>query len=292
MLIRQTLFGEQNMIETAIERLKFAYEVAQSRNLGPLYVCFSGGKDSIVIAHLAKMSGVPYELHHNITGIDPPELIRFMRKHYPDLIWHRPRKTMWELIERKGMPPTRLMRYCCYELKEHGGRGRVCVTGVRWAESVRRKKTRKEFEIKTADIKKKVVFNDNDEGRTSLENCVVKGSVIANPIVDWTDGEVWQFIRQYNLPYCKLYDQGETRIGCIGCPMQGSHGMAKKFARYPKYKALYIRAFDKMLKARIIAGKPTQWKTAEEVMTWWLGGGCERELPMFTKEYQTKLEEN
>lgn len=37
------------------------------------------------------------------------------------------------------MPPTRLVRYCCSELKERDGQGRVKITGVRWAESIKRK---------------------------------------------------------------------------------------------------------------------------------------------------------
>ena len=46
---------------------------------------------------------------------------------------------MRKLIVKKQFPPTRLMRYCCEELKEINGQYRVVVTGVRWAESRNRK---------------------------------------------------------------------------------------------------------------------------------------------------------
>ena len=52
------------------------------------------------------------------------------------------RVTMWNLIPRKLIPPTRLVRYCCAELKEGGGKGRFIATGVRWAESAARRKNR------------------------------------------------------------------------------------------------------------------------------------------------------
>ncbi len=72
---------------------------------------------------------------------------------------------------------------------------------------------------------------------------------MVNPLVDWTDEEVWEYIHQQNLPYCELYDQGYTRIGCIGCPLAGAEKMKRDFERYPKYRDNYIRAFDRMIKA-------------------------------------------
>lgn len=100
----------------------------------PYYLCYSGGKDSDVIRILASLAGVNHEIHHNHTTVDAPETVRYIRS-IPDVIINYPELTMWELIVKKGLPPTRLMRYCCSELKERGGKGRVKVTGVRWAES-------------------------------------------------------------------------------------------------------------------------------------------------------------
>lgn len=71
-----------------------------------------------------------------------------------------------------------------------------------------------------------------------------------NPIIDWTTDEVWEFIHEYNIPYCELYDQGYKRLGCIGCPMGSVEHRLKEFEKYPKYKAAYIRAFDRMIAER------------------------------------------
>ena len=215
------------------------------------YLAFSGGKDSIVCKELLIMAGVKYDAHYNVTTVDPPELVRYIKEHHSDVIFDRPSKTMWELIPKKKMPPTRIVRYCCDVLKEGGGTGRFVVTGVRWAESPRRKNTREMVEMFTKskakqELENKKVFlmSDNEEKRRMIETCPTKGKYILNPIVDWEDDDVWEFIKQRNLPYCELYDQGFKRLGCVGCPMGGKKNRTKGFERWPQYRKAYIRAFD------------------------------------------------
>lgn len=217
MLKEITLFGEIDKVAIAIQRIKDAYEISKSQNKGALYVAFSGGKDSECVAKLCEMAGVPYELHYNATTIDPPELLHFIKNNYDNVIFHKPRFSMWQLIVKKHYPPTRIMRYCCSELKEKGGEGRVCVTGVRKYESVKRS-GRKAFET-ISKSKDKMLFDDNGEFRNALENCTIKAKIVCNPIIDWYDSDVWDFIKENNMPYCELYDKGYKRIGCIGCPM-------------------------------------------------------------------------
>lgn len=245
------------------------------------YLAFSGGKDSIVIKELAKQSGVKFDSHYSITTVDPPELTRFIKEHHADVERHAPDMNMWDLIAKKKMPPTRIVRYCCAELKEEGGNGRFVITGVRWAESARRKNTRKSVEFDTygsqakkakANREKFNLMNDNDEKRRMLENCIVKGKHILNPIVNWEDYEVWEFINHFKIPYCKLYDEGFKRLGCIGCPNSGTVGMERDFKKWPHVRKLYVRAFEKMIIERKKAGLKCDWKTGEDVMRWWLYG--------------------
>lgn len=98
--------------------------------------------------------------------------------------------------------------------------------------------------------------------------CPTKGKHLLNPIIDWNDQEVWEFIKSYKVPYCKLYDEGFTRLGCIGCPMSTKSG--DELDRYPKFKQAYLRAFGRMLDGRKADGLKTNWQTPEEVMEWWL----------------------
>lgn len=92
-----------------------------------------------------------------------------------------------------------------------------------------------------------------------------------NPILSWTEDDVWEFLHHYGCKANPLYQCGKGRIGCIGCPMQGKKGMKRDFRLYPKYYYNYIRAFDKMIKAINEGGKiTTAWQTGEEVMRWWV----------------------
>jgi phosphoadenosine phosphosulfate reductase len=212
------------------------------------YLAFSGGKDSIVIYDLAVKSGIKFDAHFSMTTVDPDEVRSFIKNNYPGVIWERPKRSMFKMIEDKMMLPTRIIRYCCSELKEIGGRDRVVVTGVRRAESVNRK-VRKIFEKSTR----------------------FANSWLLHPIVDWSDTDVWDYIKRNNLKYCSLYDEGKTRIGCIMCPMQGTKGMLKDKERFPKYYKAYLRAIDRMLiKLQKLGKRCEHGNTAEEVMHWWI----------------------
>ena len=133
-LVEYDLFGQKrDKVQTAIDRLR-AFEPKDG-----YYVADSGGKDSSCVVKLCEMAGVKFDAHYNATTIDPPQLVRFIRQNHPKTEIEKPEYTMRELIVKKQMPPTRLMRYCCQHLKELHGKGRVVVTGVRWAESGNRK---------------------------------------------------------------------------------------------------------------------------------------------------------
>lgn len=293
-MLMQRIIGADGVIHT---KLDIAIQRFQSFEPPDGYhLAFSGGKDSQCIYHLAKMAGVKFDAHYNVTSVDPPELIYFIREYYPDVIFNYPRDrdgkriTMWNLIVKNKIPPTRFNRYCCAELKETNGDGRMVVTGVRWAESVKRKAnhgvvdihgkpktTQKKATEMGADYKVNkfggiIMNDDNDENRRLAEFCYRTQKMLLNPIIDWTDDEVWEFLNDIvRAPHCPLYDEGFPRIGCIGCPLASAKQQKKQFARYPKFREAYVRAFDRMIKKRKEDGLPTTWETAEDVMSWWVG---------------------
>ncbi len=210
------------------------------------YLAFSGGKDSIVIFDLAVKSNVKFDAHYHFTTVDPPELVKFIKDNYPDVIWERPKKSMFKLIEGRGFPPTRQIRYCCSELKEYGGKHRTVITGVRREESTGRAE--------------RPIFHKDD--RTT-------DKYMLNPIVDWKTKTVWDYIKQNNLKYCSLYDEGFDRLGCIMCPLQGSAQMIKEAERWPKFYRAYLRAFERGLIRAKERGKFVTG-TAEDMMKWWI----------------------
>jgi phosphoadenosine phosphosulfate reductase len=138
-------------LERKIERAKLMlqnYE-AGALKLSPdgYYLAFSGGKDSCVIKQLAIEAGVKFAPWYNLTTIDPPELVRFIKREHSDVRWNRPALPMLRrLVEKTNGPPSRLARWCCEEYKEQGGVGRVKVIGVRVSESARRAAMWREFQ--------------------------------------------------------------------------------------------------------------------------------------------------
>lgn len=253
MLKEQELFGERDKIQIAIDRIRH-FEPEEG-----YYLAFSGGKDSVVIHKLAEMSGVKFDAHYSVTTIDPPELIYFIKKHYPDVHWERPKKAFLTRLVEKGFPQ-RHRRWCCAEYKENGGNGRCVITGVRHAES----------------------FNRSQ--RKIFEHCMSggyksKNKTFMNPIIDWTNEDVWEFIKKENLPYCKLYDEGFDRLGCLFCPM-ATKWRKIEAQRYPNYVRSFIKAFQKMYDKKKSEGRTSvdRWKDGEEMFWWWLGENRESEV--------------
>lgn len=283
--MENTLFPEHewDYVDKAVERVKLAWMKHHYMNPDgkKMLMAFSGGKDSVCLFFVCKQAseelGIPMEqmfhVQYNITCVDPPPLVRFirdvMKKQYPFIELHHPKQTMWKLIERKKMPPTRLMRYCCAVLKESSNvKGCFSLTGVRHAESVQRS-TRGAFEILGKTSKDKILLNDNDMGRRETEYCMQKDAHMCNPIIDWSDDDVWHYIKGKGLPYCSLYDEGWKRLGCIGCPMKSEKEREKDFRMYPKFAECYKRAFQHIIDSYGDEWKG-DWQTGEDMFNWWI----------------------
>lgn len=217
--------------QLAIARLQDAARLSEHRYKKPLMVIYSGGKDSQVIVALAERAGINFEVVNSHTTADAPETVYFIREQFKameergikcSIVMPRYKDkpvSMWTLIPQKLMPPMRLVRYCCAVLKENTGKNRFIATGVRWAESTNRK-SRGVMEVLNKDPKKRIVLmNDNDEKRKLFETCNTKGAMTVNPIIDWSDCEIWDYINVEKLPCNPLYCRGLKRVGCIGCTM-------------------------------------------------------------------------
>lgn len=239
MLRENTLFGLRDKEAEAFDLLRL-HEPPEG-----YYVAYSGGKDSTVILDLVRRSSVKYDAHYNVTTVDPPELVYHIRKQ-ADVVCERPAMSMWELIPKMGIPPTRIMRYCCKYLKERGGAGRTVITGVRAAESIKRR-SRSKIETSRDD----------------------KTKLFMHLVFDWSTSEVWEYIHTRKLNYCSLYDEGFRRLGCICCPLGSWRKQLKEAERWPRYKALYIRAFDRLIAHRLERGKPCEWRSGRDVWDWW-----------------------
>lgn len=223
------------------------------------HVAFSGGKDSTVVYDLVKKAGVKYKPYFCCTTIDPPELLRFIKKEYPEVTWLRPKKSMFQLIPERGLP-TRVARFCCSELKEYAGDNETIITGIRWEESNARK------------------------CREFYEKDTRKNKFYVNPIIDWLEWEIWEYIENNKLSICSLYDTQE-RIGCIGCPMAYYKTRQRELNRYPRFKNAYLKAIQKAINK----GKFSRFKDPRDVYEWWVGNiGIDEYL----RQYKIQFNEN
>lgn len=267
----------------AIERIKMASDMSLHHYGQPLVCTYSGGKDSDVMLELFKRSGIPFEAHNSHTTVDAPPTVYHIRKKFRELeekginakiempTYKNKPVTMWSLIPQKGMPPSRLMRYCCSVLKETYGKERFISTGVRWDESTKRREwgSISAPSIRLHATDEIMLMNDNDTKRKLIEQCDLKGKMVVNPIIDWTHRDVWDYIQSEHIVTNTLYECGYPRVGCIGCPMASKYRW-KEFADFPTYKKAYILAFDEMLEERKRRGKNIVWKSGKEVFFWWM----------------------
>lgn len=229
------------------------------------YLGFSGGKDSVVLYSLAEKAKVKFEAYYSITGIDPPELIRFVREFYPDVKRVHPRirgksVSFFKLIPIRG-PPGQIYRWCCVLLKERPVEKiklKHRLLGIRAEESVRRKA----------------------RGRISDAG----SSMVYKPIFFWLTRDIWSYIHSNNIPYCKLYDEGFKRLGCVVCPFICGETM-ERVKRHKKRWPKHYELFEKVMK-ELWEQEKGEWReildpkgeaTFDTFIKWWYMGMPKRD---------------
>ena len=243
-----------NKIETAIKVIQ--------QNVGelPYYVCDSGGADSGIVVDLTKRAKVPADYHYNVSPIDPPEIYHFLKEKRPETQWDFNARGFW--LTNEGLP-TQQHRWCCRLIKEAGGRGRLLITGIRWAES-RRRKSRCMVETSRIDKTKRFL----------------------HPIICWTNAERDEYYTITGIPRVILYEQGFTRVGCVGCPQAPLKTRLMQLERYPKiahnWRAFANRYFDSHPDTPSFKAL----RTKDNYWNWWLSG---KSVKNFLNEQQGKF---
>lgn len=216
------------MNEKLKKKVDFAIKLLQSiPQDGDIEISYSSGKDSDVILELAKMAGIPYRAIYKNTTIDPPGTIAHAREMGAEVI--NPQKTFFQLISEKGFP-SRFVRFCCSALKEY----KICdraIQGIRRSESRKRAEKYKEPEICR-------VYSAKEKVKVYL------------PILEWTDDDVAEFIKERNIKCHPIYYRGgqfdvTRRLGCVGCPLTSKKKRIQEFKENPKMLKAWIRAGQK-----------------------------------------------
>lgn len=231
------------------------------------YLAFSGGKDSQAIYYIAKMAGVKFKAHMNLTSIDPPEVIRFVRRNYPDVEMIKPKMSIYDMALKKHILPTRVLRWCCAEYKEMSGAGKVTIIGIRHAESARRLRRN---EIETGDRKFSGNFDQFSIHKETMVTCVGgKDKIFVSPIIHWSDRDVWDFLNSNKIEHCRLYDEGYKRIGCILCPMSAYRQKIRDCKRFPHVRKKWIDTIQKLIDEGYIKNN---FSDPEFGFRWWISG--------------------
>ena len=289
-------------IQDAKATLQLASDLSAYYYKKPLIICYSGGKDSDVMLDIAKKCLKPdeFEVLNSHTTVDAPETVYHIREVFAECekqgikttvkypTYKGERITMWKLIAIKGFPPTRIMRYCCDYLKEQSTPNRICATGVREDESNARKgrdafayldrrKEDREWRSLSHTYAMFRLDQQNKEGAYEckfIQACKNNKDTMSNPIYKFTERDIWNYVKRFEVPMNPLYAKGYKRVGCVGCPLGGRKHQLQEFEDYPKFKEAYIRAFYRMIKVRKEKGLPAlkyDFQSGEEVFRWWIG---------------------
>lgn len=256
----------QSKIEYSIALLRKCEQMALDMDSeNGFYLAFSGGKDSQALYHIAKIAGVKFKAHMNLTSVDPPEVIRFVKRNYPDVELIKPKMSIYDMALKKHLIPTRTIRWCCAEYKEMSGAGKVTLIGIRHAESSRRSK-RNEVEINNHKFSGN--FDQFSEHLEEMVTCVRgKDKILVSPIIHWSDNDVWSFLNKNGIEHCSLYDEGYKRIGCILCPMSNYRQKIRDIQRFPHVKHKWIQAIQKLIDEGYIN---RSFSDAEFGFDWWI----------------------
>lgn len=232
-----------------------------------LYNTFSGGKDSQCLYHLVKLAGVKAKTHMNLTSVDPPEVIRFVKQHYPDVELIKPKMSIYDMAKKKHFLPTRRFRWCCAEYKEMSGTGKVTLIGIRKQESARRAK-REEISTNIKGKRAEETFDQWSEHEEQMVTCVGgKDKILVSPIIWWTERDVWEFLNANGIPHCKLYDEGSRRIGCLCCPMFNYRQKSIDIREYPHVKRGWLKAIQWLIDNGYVN---RNFQDAETGLRWWI----------------------
>jgi len=247
--IRQDITQSRLLPQMSIEALEaeaiefLREKCGQSSNIG---LAFSGGKDSVVIMELMKRTGLDFTAYYNVTTIDPPEVVKFIRQFHPSVKFSYPKHNFWKKIETSFPPLAYGGRWCCALLKHGKNVTRECnplVLGIRAEESFRREDYNRWHSTKR---------------QTSIY-----------PAFHWTTADVWEYIEFRNLPYCSLYDEGFDRLGCVPCPYKSPHMHEISKKRWPGLYTAFENSVKRWFAKKVTEGHTMANDSADEFLEDW-----------------------
>ena len=299
----------------SIELLRKAEKIAMNYDKDDgFFLAFSGGKDSQALYHIAELGGVKFKAHMNLTSVDPPEVIRFVKNYYPDVELVKPKESIYNIAIRRKILPTMRVRWCCAEFKESAGAGKVTLIGIRHEESSRRSRRneveissrkfsgtldgleeyRQEQKAKEARRKsKKDGVNIMNADQEQTLGCIHgKESLLISPIIHWTERDVWEFLNQVvQVAHCELYDEGWRRLGCICCPMSSAKHKRMEELRWPHVKRNWIKAIKAIRNRGVFKKEYIWWNIQADKRLWGLRVSSRQQRSLHQRQGYARLQD-
>lgn len=230
------------MEDTTVKLIVKEYEKYKNK-LDIFHVAFSGGKDSAVLLDLVKKA-LPkgsFVVIFGDTGMEFPDtydVVEYTKKQCEEdgtpfyiACSHFDPEESWKLFG----PPARVLRWCCsvhkstpqtLKMREITGKNNYVgmdFVGVRGYESLARSK-----------------YDYENFGKKQ------KGQYSFNPILEWTSAEIWLYIYANNIFVNAAYKKGNSRAGCLFCPMGGGKNDYVQYSSYPEQVGKYINLIKSM----------------------------------------------
>lgn len=255
----------ESKVHMSLSRIRKFYNLMN----GNVYVSFSGGKDSTVLLHLVR-SVYPDVVGMFIdTGLEYPEIRKFV-KTIDNIEWVRPKMSFPQVLKKCGYPViSKVQSHYIFQYRNtkssylknrlwNGKNGRFKIS-EKWKYLVNApfkiserccywlKKRPAHYFDKRTGLRPYLGFlavDSNFRERYYLQHgCTIlkEGSEKSLPLSFWTEQDIWDYIKSRKLPYCKIYDMGAKRTGCIFC-MFGVH-LEKEPNRFQRMKKSHPKLY-------------------------------------------------
>ncbi len=188
-----------------------------NNDVNAAFVSFSGGKDSTVVSDLVRKAlGNPSIIHiFGNTTLEFPqtydyiERFKKINRKTPVLRAENKEQDFFNLCESFG-PPSRSLRWCCTIFK-------TGFIGDKIKKTFDDKKTVLTFYgIRRSESASRSNYERSSEGKK------ISKQLVASPIIDWMDFDIWLYLLTTKIDFNTAYRQGYTRVGCWCCPNNSS----------------------------------------------------------------------
>lgn len=230
-VVRANSKAMKRLVKNAVNTIHGIANQEKYREL-PIYVSFSGGKDSLVVLDLTRKAIQEKRIQAFFanTGIEFPETVEFARNYCKENNIEfkevSAEEAFWENLPKFG-PPAKDFRWCC----------KVCKLApinkiLEDCVNITHKK------CLTIDGKRKYESFTRARIAPMEENPFIPNQLSVFPIRDWRAIEVWLYIYYRKLKYNPLYDLGFERVGCWLCPAELS-------AEHLRFRDLHPDLYEK-----------------------------------------------